>query len=239
MDIVHKKIYQVLNKCPEGIGRLTASLAKAKLDYAPLIRNNCSHFAPIDPKTKQRIPDYADLAACMAVAERPMAMQGITIVGYQGKDSEGVPTLITLMSHSSGQWIDSVIDIKAPAENPQKVIAYETYMRRLAYCTLAGLSAEDDDDGQEAVHAAVVASEKSSEKWTSMLLDKLKSCRDDAERALVVEQAERGVLEGKLKGTSLDAIKSEKTRIEQEELVKTVEKPPAKKKKPTREGAAV
>ena len=70
-------------------------------------------------------------------------------------------------------------------------------MRRLAYCTLAGLSAEDDDDGQEAVHAAVVASEKSSEKWTSMLLDKLKSCRDEAERSLVVEQAERGVLEGK------------------------------------------
>ena len=55
-------------------------------------------------------------------------------------------------------------------------------MRRLA-TALAGLSAEDDDDGQEAVHAAVVASEKSSEKWTSMLLDKLKSCRDEAERS--------------------------------------------------------
>lgn len=232
MDIIHKKVYQLLNRCPEGIGKITAALAKAKLDYAPLIKNKCGQFAAVDPVTKKRIPDYADLAACMAVAERPLAMQEITIVGTQSHDSEGMPTLITLMSHSSGQWLESIIGIKAPVENPQKVIAYETYMRRLAYCTLAGLAAEDDDDGQEAVHAAVVASQKSSDKWTAMLLAKLKSCVNDDERAEVVEQAERGVLEGKLKGTSLDAIKSEKTKIEQEEFAKTVEKPAAKKKKP-------
>ena len=45
-----QKIYQVLNKCPEGIGKLTASLAKAKLDY--VYDRICSHFASID-RTKQ------------------------------------------------------------------------------------------------------------------------------------------------------------------------------------------
>ncbi len=55
--------------------------------------------------------------------------------------------LITILFHSSGQWIQSTININPPKNDPQSLGVYITYMRRYALSAILGVSGSEDDDG--------------------------------------------------------------------------------------------
>lgn len=94
---------------------------------------------------------YADLAECIETAKKPLADNGLAVSQLMG-DAEGGTTLVTMITHSSGQYISSEFTMKeavlqgGAAKNPAQAMgASITYMRRYAFAAIIGLAQEDDD----------------------------------------------------------------------------------------------
>jgi hypothetical protein len=95
---------------------------------------------------------YADLAECINVAKPHLAANGLAVSQMLGSDDQGKQTMITLLTHSSGQWISSeFVMVNAvlqggSGKNPAQVLGSAiTYQRRYAYAAIIGLAQEDDD----------------------------------------------------------------------------------------------
>ncbi len=69
-----------------------------------------------------------------------------------GANEHGDMYLITMLAHSSGQWIKSMLPIKLPNTKDSRVNEHHllgsaiTYLRRYAWSAIIGLSTEEDDD---------------------------------------------------------------------------------------------
>jgi len=106
--------------------------------------------------------DYADLAALRRAARAALALNGLAVIQtYHLSSSDMV--LNTTLLHTSGEFISSQVPIKGNA-NPQQVMAYATYMRRMSYAAILGLSSDDDDDGESAADAAAGSDSKQLEE---------------------------------------------------------------------------
>jgi len=57
--------------------------------------------------------------------------------------------LITMLAHTSGQFITSEVAIKLQ-ERAQDLGSWLTYMRRYSLASILGIASDDDDDGAEA-----------------------------------------------------------------------------------------
>lgn len=95
---------------------------------------------------------YADLAECINVAKPHLAKNGLAVSQMLGANEQGKQTMITLLTHSSGQWISSefvMVDAVlqgGSGKNPAQVLGSAiTYQRRYAYAAIIGLAQEDDD----------------------------------------------------------------------------------------------
>jgi len=123
----------------EQISELAAALAKAQgaMENAIMNRTN-PHF-----KTK-----YADLAAVLNAARKPLSANGLAIVQTIG---DGV--LHTRLLHTSGQWIASEHPLPMTGR-PQEIGSALTYARRYSLSALIGIAADEDDDatGAEKAH---------------------------------------------------------------------------------------
>ncbi len=94
---------------------------------------------------------YADLAECINTAKPFLTKHGLAVTQMLG-NFDGKQTLITMMTHSSGQWMRSEFPMveavlqggggKNPAQQLGSAI---TYQRRYAYAAIIGLAQEDDD----------------------------------------------------------------------------------------------
>ena len=111
---------------------------------------------------------YADLAECINTAKPVLAANGLGITQMLGS-IEGQQTLITALTHSSGQYMSSeVVMVEAElkgggSNNPvQKLGSAITYHRRYAFAAIIGLAQEDEDA------AGFVKPKKDAEiKWWS------------------------------------------------------------------------
>ena len=95
---------------------------------------------------------YADLAACINSAKPHLASNGLAVTQMLGANGEGKQTMITMLTHSSGQWISSefvmvnAVLAGGSGKNPAQVLGSAiTYQRRYAYAAILGLAQEDDD----------------------------------------------------------------------------------------------
>jgi hypothetical protein len=118
-------------KTSEQISELAAALAAAQgmMENAIMNRTN-PHF-----KTK-----YADLAAVLNAARKPLSANGLAIVQTIG---DGV--LHTRLLHTSGQWIASEHPLPMSGR-PQEIGSALTYARRYSLSALIGIAADEDDD---------------------------------------------------------------------------------------------
>lgn len=95
---------------------------------------------------------YADLAEVINVAKDHLANNGLAVVQLLGSNEIGKQTLITMLTHSSGQYmrsevvmVDAVLS-GAGGKNPVQLLGSAiTYHRRYAYAAIVGLAQEDDD----------------------------------------------------------------------------------------------
>ena len=101
---------------------------------------------------------YADLAECINIAKAPLAATGLAVSQMLGQSASGKQTLITILTHSSGQYMMSEFDLVdaklmgGAGNNPAQVLGSAiTYQRRYAYTAIIGM-AQQDDDAASCVH---------------------------------------------------------------------------------------
>lgn len=84
---------------------------------------------------------YADLSACVKAAAPTLKANGLSVTQVIIDN-----TLITLLSHKSGQWFKSELKLPAPSTDYQSYGSAITYLKRYSYCAILGLVADTDDD---------------------------------------------------------------------------------------------
>ena len=93
---------------------------------------------------------YADLVSVIKASRDALCDHGLSILQRLDKE-EGRLVLLTRLCHSSGQWIESAIDVNPTNSNIQTLGSYLTYLKRYAYAAIVGVVASDeDDDGEKA-----------------------------------------------------------------------------------------
>ncbi len=120
---------------------LFSSLAQAQSEMPAVCGNK------ENPYFKERYIDLGD----MITASRPsLTKYGLSVL-QQILPNDGQMLLHTILSHSSGQWIESRIRIIPPKNDIRTMDSYVTYLRRCSYGALVGIvGANDDDDGEYA-----------------------------------------------------------------------------------------
>ena len=119
----------------EQINELATALAKAQgeLENASKSSSN-THF-----KSK-----YADLAEILNTVRPVFALNGLSVTQCPSFEA-GIVSVETILMHSSGQWMSSVISAPVSKQDAQGVGSAITYCRRYSLASVAGIAQEDDD----------------------------------------------------------------------------------------------
>lgn len=133
------------------LNELYAALAKAQGEFT------VAGAGSINPYFKTPYETLTDVVT----ASRPaLTKHGLAVIQRLEPNEDGQLMLHTLLTHSSGQWISSILRIVPSKADVQSLASYIIYMRRQAYAALVGVVAQqEDDDAEWAVHddRAVVA----------------------------------------------------------------------------------
>ena len=92
---------------------------------------------------------YASLASHVDALRLPLAKHGLAVVQLVGTDADGRLSLKTVLTHASGDSIESHVSVPMPASE-QKVGSALTYLRRYALAAIVGVCGDEDDDGNVA-----------------------------------------------------------------------------------------
>jgi len=126
----------------ESVANLAAALCKAQAEVK----------APAKNKQNPHLKNwYADLAA-VAEAVLPAFLRHGLSVTQLPCELGGDPAVMTLVLHTSGEWLETVARTRPVKADPQGAGSALTYAKRYALQSIAGVVAEDDDDGHAATH---------------------------------------------------------------------------------------
>lgn len=125
----------------ESINELAKALATAQLQLRPAVKDATNpHF-----RSK-----YADLGAVWEACREPLANNGLSVVQMPVDSEPGRVALMTLLMHTSGQYISSTVSTRLQKDDAQGVGSALTYLRRYSLASVVGIVADDDDDGNAA-----------------------------------------------------------------------------------------
>ena len=135
------------------IDQLATALAKAQSEMLIAAKNQKNPFFK---------STYADFEAIIHASRPALCKYGLSVVQppfiYEDPaacTTEGGPLgssyLITILMHSSGQWIKSKARHNPPKNDIQSLASYNTYLKRMCYTSMIGVATGDDDDGEAAV----------------------------------------------------------------------------------------
>ena len=145
---LHEKIDSALRHNPhiktrsDELKDLFSALAEAQSEM-PAVAGNKEN-----PYFKEKYIDLGD----MITASRPsLTKYGLSVIQQILPNEDGQMILHTILSHSSGQWIESRIRLIPPKNDIHTMNSYITFLRRCSYGALVGIvGANDDDDGEYA-----------------------------------------------------------------------------------------
>lgn len=103
----------------------------------------------VNPHFKSR---YADLATVRNAVFPVFSKHKLSVIQLPVELAAG-PGLVTILAHSSGEYIRSSMLLRAVKSDPQGIGSAMTYARRYALQSVAGVAADDDDDGNAGSHA--------------------------------------------------------------------------------------
>ncbi len=92
---------------------------------------------------------YADLTSVWEACRESLSSNGLSVCQMIDSESEKM-RLITILMHSSGQWVKSFMPIIPKQMTVQDVGSAMTYARRYALAAIVGVCPEDDD-GEKAM----------------------------------------------------------------------------------------
>lgn len=130
----------------DSIAAIAAALAKAQAE----LKN-----PPYDSKNPHFRNSYASLASVRDTITPVLAAHGIAVLQLLGKSEVGV-SCETVLTHESGEWISSTIELPAAKQDAQGYGSACTYARRYALMAIVNVVGDEDDDANEATKQAPV-----------------------------------------------------------------------------------
>jgi hypothetical protein len=133
-------------RSPE-VNELFAALAKAHTSMPA---------AAMDSVNSHYKNEYAGLTSIITTSRPSLSANGLSVL-QQIVNEDGQSSMLTILAHSSGQWIQSAMRILPPKNDIQAIGSYITYIRRYTYAALIGVVTDDqsdDDDGEAAMATA-------------------------------------------------------------------------------------
>ena len=127
----------------ESIAAISQAISKAQGEV-----ENASKNAK-NPHFKSK---YADLAELLNTVRPVFSGHGLAIV-QMPSFVDGVASVETLISHSSGEWISSICSAPVSKQDAQGVGSAITYLRRYSLAAMCGIAQEDDDANSAVGHA--------------------------------------------------------------------------------------
>lgn len=131
----------------ENIAELAAALAKAQGAMTNPPKNR---EVKVKSEKGEYKFSYATLDAVMDVIRKPLADNGLSFAQSLYTNSDGKLRLVTLLSHSSGQWLKAETPVLFGGSKMQELGSAQTYARRYAITSLLGIAADEDDDANGA-----------------------------------------------------------------------------------------
>jgi hypothetical protein len=119
----------------DAINEISGALAKAQGAIEGASKGK------VNPAFKSK---YADLASVWDACRDPLSANGIAVLQIPNETPEGV-VLVTMVTHSSGQWFRSSYPVRPVQATPQGLGSAITYARRYALMAMIGIAPEDDD----------------------------------------------------------------------------------------------
>lgn len=124
----------------ESIDQLATALAKAQGEMPVAYKNAKNLFFK---------SNYADFESITNACVPSMSKYGLSF--FQSiNEEEGNSYLITVVMHSSGQWIKSKARIKPAKDDVQAFSSYNTYLKRICLSSIVGIATGESDDDAEA-----------------------------------------------------------------------------------------
>jgi hypothetical protein len=125
------------------IDKVAEALAKANAELKSIGKDRTNpHF-----KNK-----YATLDAIMDAIRPSLAKHGLSVVQGAKEVTDGF-NVVTMLIHSSGQFVSNVVPVPLSKQDAQGVGSALTYGRRYGVSSLLALATDEDDDGNQASKA--------------------------------------------------------------------------------------
>ncbi|HXU24387.1 MAG TPA: ERF family protein [Tepidiformaceae bacterium] len=124
----------------ESIAKLATAVTKAVAELKNPSKDS------INPYYNSK---YADLATVRDAVLPVLARHDLAVLQLPC-ELDSAAALTTLLTHTSGEWVETTIKLRPVRNDPQGVGSALTYARRYALQSIAGVAAEDDDDGNAA-----------------------------------------------------------------------------------------
>ena len=104
-------------------------------------------YAKKDSKNPFFKSNYADLESVWDACRDLLSSNGLAISQFPGLYSEldKSMSLITILAHESGEWINQEMSVPVSKVDPQGAGSALTYMRRYALAAVVGVVQADDD----------------------------------------------------------------------------------------------
>lgn len=142
----------------ESIAKLTEAMAAAVQEFGEVIKDVTNPFFK---------STYADLSSLIGATRAQLGKHGLVIFQGPGFNEVIGPSVTTLLSHVSAEWIAVDLPLPAAKLDPQGVGSALTYSRRYGYGPMLNVAAEEDDDGNAAVATRKEHLDQLTEKMTS------------------------------------------------------------------------
>lgn len=155
---------------------LYAALAKAQSEMKIANENNQNSYLG---------SKYADLTSVVKASRESLSKNGLATIHFTSYNEYGQTLLTARLSHSSGQYIDSVVAVNPKKDDIQSFGSQMTYLKRYTYASLVGVTSSLEDDDAE---AAVAEKRELFAKGTA--LNQHYNPRDQSSQKITVEQLE-------------------------------------------------
>jgi hypothetical protein len=127
----------------EQINELATALSKFQGELPTVGKNKT---VKIVTKAGRTISfSYAELSAILSAIKNPLSKHGLSVSQDFQRDGERYH-IVTLLFHSSGQWLKSELPLNVHAADIKDLGSQITYSRRYALTSMLGICADDDDE---------------------------------------------------------------------------------------------
>lgn len=120
---------------------------------------------------------YADLSSVWSACRGPLSDNGLAVTQILDLMGEK-PCIITMLGHSSGQWIRGCFPLPTTKGDAQSMGSAVTYMRRYALSAMVGVCPMDDDGERAMSGIREEKDNRGAEENFEKLVDRIGSSED-------------------------------------------------------------